>query len=846
MANSSLFSLTCNAPEDARLVNFHELEQHAGHTFRWTEPVAMVRIAMLPQACEVIIDTGSLRGVDLDFPFQLHWNSQEVPASNWVVDSGKLKFSVDPNWCDTHGEQRLSISAKPLKAENGRRQLGMPICSIEVVPPGTGTSATIPFAAAQGKSAKVNGKGKKMGWFGHRSPEPVIPIWQVQMPGMEVAQEGGSKYPACERVVIAPCEINARHGTGLLIQYLIADLGQVATVNSMRCYNDDRAHSRVHHYLPSHKMSRHQIYDQVYEWFGAAPPKQAYVVPYFESDLLVSMALRDLFHTKIALHIMDDNCLFGSEIAADVAEEAISKSDVLLVISPEMRQAYEQRFGRKAWILPPIVPQNLIPGQLVLPQFPAANAATAAASQPSVKRQWWRQITNVFRRQESVTANATELPRGILIGNIWDRAWLEQLRKTIRDSGLQVDWYSNNPEAVWLKDSVKDLAADGIHLHDSLWGQALVDELRKRPFALMPSGQLTGEGSRESIARLSLPSRIPFVVSTAHLPVIALGSPETAAAKFVQRFELGVSIDYDGVALRQAVQTLLQPQQQQEIRQRAQKLSQTFSAEGLENWLWQSVEKQQPADSRFEDLFPPKPGEFSCYFDAEPPTNVHWSFRDTWQMLHRIKRQGLTPDVIVDVGASTGVWSWTASTIFPEAKFVLVDPMMSRYSEQARNYYLKSFRSYELVEAALSDKCGQTEILVSNDLYGTSLLKVDERTRKCDVARVEVLTLDELARRKQLRGHTLIKIDVQYAEHLVVNGGLQFFKDHVDAVILELTIEREHPQAKTYREMLDMMSELGFTMIDEMEGWRDPQTGRLEQKDTVFFKNHLVANRRVA
>ncbi len=843
MANSSLFSMTCNAPEDARLVNFHELEQHAGHTFRWTEPVAMVRIAMLPQACEVILDTGSLRGANLDFPFQLHWNSHEIPSSSLVIESGKLKFSVEPSWCDIHGEQRLSISAKPLKAENGRRQLGMPVCSIEVITPGAVQQATIPFASARSKDIKSNVKGKKSGWFGHKSPEPLLPIWQVKMPGMEVAQEGGSRYPACDRVVIAPCEINARHGTGLLIQYLISDLGQVATVNSMRCYNDDRAHSRVHHYLPNHKMSRHQIYDQVYEWFGDAPPKQAYVVPYFQSDLYLSMALRDLFHTKIALHVMDDNCLFGQEIAIDVAEEAINKSDVLLVISPEMRQAYEQRFGRKAWVLPPIVPQNLIPDQLIMPQF---STASLNLSQQPAKRDWWRKLTQVFRRQEPAKATETDLPRGILIGNIWDRAWLEQLRKTIRDSGLQVDWYSNNPEAVWLKDSVKDLAADGIHLHDSLWGQALVDELRRRPFALMPSGQLTGEGSRESIARLSLPSRIPFVVSTSHLPVITLGSPETAAAKFVQRFELGDSIDYDGTALRQAVQMIVQPQHQLEIRQRAQRLSNSFSAHDLENWLWQSVDKQQPVDTRFEDLFPPKPGEFSCFFDAEPPTNVHWSFRDTWQMLNRIKRQGLAPDVIVDVGASTGVWSWTAATIFPDAKFVLVDPMMSRYSEQARNYYLQSFRSYELVEAALSDKCGQTEILVSNDLYGTSLLKVDERTRKCDVARVEVLTLDELARRKQLRGRTLIKIDVQYAEHLVVNGGLQFFKDNVDAVILELTIEREHPQAKTYREMLDMMSDLGFTMIDEMEGWRDPQTGRLEQKDTVFFKNHLVASRRVA
>ena len=35
---------------------------------------------------------------------------------------------------------------------------------------------------------------------------------------------------------------------------------------------------------------------------------------------------------------------------------------------------------------------------------------------------------------------------------------------------MQLDWYSNNPEAVWLKDSLSNLAADGIHLHPPLWG----------------------------------------------------------------------------------------------------------------------------------------------------------------------------------------------------------------------------------------------------------------------------------------------------------------------------------------------------------------------------------------
>ena len=158
-----------------------------------------------------------------------------------------------------------------------------------------------------------------------------------------------------------------------MIQYLLPDLSRCATVNSVRCYHGERVPSAVHHYLPSPKPSRAGVYRIVHDWFAEAPPAQAYVVPFFESDLHVAMALKDLFGTRIALHVMDDNCLHAAEIACATMQEAIAKSDLRLAISPELRRAYEQRFGARFWMLPPIVPGELI-GE---PAPPAAAPAAA-------------------------------------------------------------------------------------------------------------------------------------------------------------------------------------------------------------------------------------------------------------------------------------------------------------------------------------------------------------------------------------------------------------------------------------------------------------------------------------
>jgi FkbM family methyltransferase len=308
---------------------------------------------------------------------------------------------------------------------------------------------------------------------------------------------------------------------------------------------------------------------------------------------------------------------------------------------------------------------------------------------------------------------------------------------------------------------------------------------------------------------------------------------------------LGEVVDYDGKRLKQAVRQLVHPERQRAIGEAAAWIGKSFSAEGCADWLWRSLAAGQPCDDRFESVFRRRPGDYACYFDDSPPEGVHWSFHSTWKMLRRLRQQGLRPQLIVDVGSSTGVWSATAASIFPDARFVLVDPLLSRYDEGARRHYQSKMKC-QAFETALSDHVGRMELLVSNDLYGSSLLSVGADTRTFHPVSVDVTTLDALARRYRLSGRALLKIDVQFAEHLVIAGGREFIREHVDAMILELTLQREHPQAKTYREMLDVMQSLGYELLDEIEGWRDPASGRLQQKDAVFVRSESLAVARAA
>jgi hypothetical protein len=128
------------------------------------------------------------------------------------------------------------------------------------------------------------------------------------------------------------------------------------------------------------------------------------------------------------------------------------------------------------------------------------------------------------------------------------------------------------------------------------------------------------------------------------------------------------------------------------------------------------------------------------------------------------------------------------------------------------------------------------KLQISTDLYNSSLVHVNESAVVGQVAEVDVITVDRLVTQKKVAGRGLFKADVQYAEHLIVAGGTQFLSTQVDVVVLELTLARVSPETRTFAEMLCLMSELGFEYFDDVGDWRDPGTGRLEQKDALFVR----------
>ncbi len=384
-------------------------------------------------------------------------------------------------------------------------------------------------------------------------------------------QQSASRLPSPADLIITPCEVNEQHGTGTLLLRIFPDSRSIISLRTSNFYDGRQSFGAAQLCLPLAQAARPEITSWLKWYLTGATIRRIVCLPYLPADVIVALTAKAMFDVPLCTYIMDDKNVCAEGISDGLMIELLEKSGLRLVIGPEMREAYEKKYQMKFWVMPPLVPDEII------------------------------------RRVPVPTPDGVDHRRGVLLGNIWGQRWLEMLRNTFRGSGYQVDWYCNQKNPAALDFDRKEMERDGIRLCAPIAEAELPEVLSRYAYAVVPSDTLDGESppAVQAIAELSLPSRIPTMITTSHIPVLVIGHPNTCAARFVTRFELGEVIPYELAAVQRAVARLLDPENQSIIRQRAADLSPSFSSRDSDNWIWRSMAAGQACDLRYEDLMPP-------------------------------------------------------------------------------------------------------------------------------------------------------------------------------------------------------------------------------------------------
>jgi FkbM family methyltransferase len=207
--------------------------------------------------------------------------------------------------------------------------------------------------------------------------------------------------------------------------------------------------------------------------------------------------------------------------------------------------------------------------------------------------------------------------------------------------------------------------------------------------------------------------------------------------------------------------------------------------------------------------------------------------------LSNLKSQGFLPSHIFDIGANRGQWTREAASVFPQARFVLVEAN-AKHAEilnQTVNA-LEGHASFEirLLGPEIREEATFYTVDVDNQIWqaGSSVLP-ELTTYPKEAVTLPMDTLDNLLSRYSYLPPVLLKLDVQGYELEVLKGGPEALHAS-EVVILETPTLPYNPGSPLIDEVIAFMKSSGFAVYDICGQRRRETDAVLFHVDLIFTK----------
>lgn len=202
-------------------------------------------------------------------------------------------------------------------------------------------------------------------------------------------------------------------------------------------------------------------------------------------------------------------------------------------------------------------------------------------------------------------------------------------------------------------------------------------------------------------------------------------------------------------------------------------------------------------------------------------------------VLENLKANGFNPATVIDVGAAFGSWSHACAEVFPDAHYLLIEPLVEY--EQALQKTIATIKNVEFLPVGISDTNIETTIYVHPDLVGSSLKKEHEphNQASCRERKISCKTLDSICLEKNPLAPYLIKLDIQGMEREALSGCGETLKS-TEALILEVSLIECINGAGRLDEIIHVLSTRGFVVYDLFGNNYRPYDHALAQVDILF------------
>jgi FkbM family methyltransferase len=191
--------------------------------------------------------------------------------------------------------------------------------------------------------------------------------------------------------------------------------------------------------------------------------------------------------------------------------------------------------------------------------------------------------------------------------------------------------------------------------------------------------------------------------------------------------------------------------------------------------------------------------------------------------------KGVQVAAIIDAGASNGRISRKLLRKFPEARVYGFEPNIL-YAETLQQYAKENSRFHPQF-LALSDHEGTADLYTTVSPGSTSLFAPGERLQKIDPRgvslksseKVEVVTIDQWAKRNGDPAVQLMKFDIQGGELRALRGAARVLQNSTLLVYTEILFNPLYKNGSIFSEVDLLLRKYGFMLYDIFKPKYDPK-----------------------
>ena len=201
-----------------------------------------------------------------------------------------------------------------------------------------------------------------------------------------------------------------------------------------------------------------------------------------------------------------------------------------------------------------------------------------------------------------------------------------------------------------------------------------------------------------------------------------------------------------------------------------------------------------------------------------------------WWSLENLRRCGFQPASVIDVGGFIGEWTRRTRAIWPEAKYLMIEPQPNK-QERLRALCDDSVS----LERALLGREPSAAVRFHMDDFGNSSV-LESVQNKCPLAEsLPMKTLDSVVAERNMNGPILIKEDVQGFELEVLRGANETLRN-TEVILLEVSTLPYNVGAPLFSDVVAFMADRRFLLYDVCHLHRRYTDQAVFQMDVLFAR----------